>query len=83
MRNHVIKIWPLWNKECQIGQATTEKWHIIIIITIIVISFFKADFHITFYNYEKKINVNLQEKFEKNVGTKRCAINQLTILFLN
>ena len=30
----------------------------IIIIIIIIISFFKVDFYITFYNYEKPINVN-------------------------
>ena len=31
---------------------------IIMIIIIIIISFFKVDFYITFYNYEKPINVN-------------------------
>ena len=29
-----------------------------IIIIIIIISFFKVDFYITFYNYKKLINVN-------------------------
>ena len=28
------------------------------IIIIIIISFFKVDFYITFYNYKKLINVN-------------------------
>ena len=31
---------------------------IIIIISITIISFFKADFYITFYNYKKPIKVN-------------------------
>ena len=31
---------------------------IIIIIIITIISFFKADFYITFYNYKKPIKVN-------------------------
>ena len=38
---------------------------------IIIISFFKVDFHITSYNYKKPINVNLLRKLEKNSDTKR------------
>ena len=40
---------------------------------IIIISFFKVDFYITFYNYKKPINVNLPIKLEKNSDTKRFA----------
>ena len=40
---------------------------------IIIISFFKVDFHITSYNYKKPINVNLLRKLEKNSDTKRFA----------
>ena len=43
------------------------------IIIIIIISFFKVDFYITFYNYKKPINVNLPIKLEKNSDTKRFA----------
>ena len=40
-------------------------------IIIIIISFFKVDFYITFYNYKKPINVNLPRKLEKNSDAKR------------
>ena len=40
---------------------------------IIIISFFKVDFYITFYNYKKPINVNLPIKLKKNSDTKRFA----------
>ena len=61
-----------------------RSFHIIIIIT----SFFKVDFYITFYNYKKPINVNLPRNLEKNLDTKTVfkfinLINQLTILFLS
>ena len=36
-----------------------------IMVTIIVMSFFKVDFYIIFYNYKKPINVNLSRKLEK------------------
>ena len=57
-------------------------------IIIIIISFFKVDFYITFYNYKKPINVNLPRNLEKNLDTKTVfkfinLINQLTILFLS
>ena len=42
-------------------------------IIMIIISFFKVDFYITFYNYKKPINVNLPRKLEKNSDTKRFA----------
>ena len=45
----------------------------IIIIIIIIISFFQVDFYITFYNYNKPINVNLPRKLEKNSDAKRFA----------
>ena len=35
-----------------------ENFSAIIIIIIIIISFFKADFYITVYNYKKPIKVN-------------------------
>ena len=40
---------------------------------IIIISFFKVDFYITFYNCKKPINVNLPIKLKKNSDTKRFA----------
>ena len=93
MRNPVIKIWPFWNKEkwhniiiiinTIIINTIIVIIIIIIIIIIIVISFFKVDFYLTIYNYKESIDVSLQQKLEKKVGTKRCAINQLTILFLS
>ena len=57
-------------------------------IITIIISFFKVDFYITFYNYKKPINVNLPRNLEKNLDTKTVfkfinLINQLTILFLS
>ena len=47
--------------------------HRLLTIIIIIISFFKVDFYITFYNYKKPINVNLPIKLEKNSDTKRFA----------
>ena len=44
-----------------------------IIIIIIIISFFKVDFYITFYDYKKPINVNLPIKLVKNSDTKRFS----------
>ena len=44
---------------------------------IIITSFFKVGFYITFYDYTKPINVNLPSKFEKNSDTKWFA-NSLT-----
>ena len=38
---------------------------------IIIISFFKVDFYIIFYNYKKQINVSLPRKLEKKSDTKR------------
>ena len=35
---------------------------------IIIISFFKVDFYVTFYNYKKPINVNLSRKTEIQNG---------------
>ena len=45
----------------------------VIIIIIIIIPFFKVNFCIIFYNYEKPINVNLPIKLETNSDTKRFA----------
>ena len=45
----------------------------VFIIIIIIVSFFKVDFYITFYNYKKSINVNLPIKLEKNPDAKRFA----------
>ena len=42
-------------------------------IIVIIISFYKVDFFINFYNYRKLINVNLPRKLEKNSDTKRFA----------
>ena len=44
---------------------------ITIFIIIIIISFFKVDFYITFYNHAKHINLNLPGKLEKNADRKR------------
>ena len=38
------------------------------IIIIIIISFFKIGFYVTFYNYKKPINVNLSRKTEIQKG---------------
>ena len=38
-------------------------------VIIIIISLFKVDFYITFYNYKKPIIVNLPRKLEKNSDT--------------
>ena len=45
---------------------------------IIIISFFKVDFYIPFYNYKKPVSVNLPIEPCKFI----TVINQLTILFL-
>ena len=37
-------------------------------IIIIIISFFKIGFYVTFYNYKKPINVNLSRKTEIQKG---------------
>ena len=44
-----------------------EAWTYLIII--IIISFFKVDFYITFYNYKKPINVN-QNRVIKDMTAK-------------
>ena len=36
--------------------------------SIIIISFFKIGFYVTFYNYKKPINVNLSRKTEIQKG---------------
>ena len=39
-------------------------------IVNIIISFFKVDFYVTFYNYKNPINANLPRKLERNSDTK-------------
>ena len=48
----------------KIGKASGPS----IIIIIIIISFFKIGFYVTFYNYKKPINVNLSRKTEIQKG---------------
>ena len=49
--------------------------HLLISLIIIIISFFKVDFYITFSNYKKPIKINLPRNLAKNLDTKTVSIH--------